>query len=678
MATKTLYDRTLESSGLRLKLTWAVTSQNIVKNTSTVDVKVYLEYNTYHIIVNSGSYMEFMGQKVDIAIYTSPSYTTSEWRSVLVGSKTFTVNHNTDGTKSGKIAAAVSGISFFPTGSGFSLAINSTDSLAKIPRATQPTLNSTSTVMGGDGITIYTPRKTPSFKHTLTYKFGNATGTIATGVTTATSEPWVPPVSLASQVPDSVSGTCIITCKTYLGSDLVGTKTVSITLTVPSSVWPNISKIDTTDDNGYLTKYGYYVQNKSACTIKVTASGSYGSTIKAYKIKIGGVTYSGSEYTTGLLSSAGDNTITVTVTDSRGRSTTSTKTITVLAYTKPTISTLTAVRCDSDGTENPDGAYIKINLIGSITPLNQKNSKSFVIEYKKSTDTSWTPVTEYTSGYGLNTTRIVEASTESYYIVMATLVDDFATVSRSVDVGSAFTLIDFRNTGKGIAFGMVSTKDAFQCGLIAEFLKNIRMSPDSNDEKNIYFYNAGNGTYAHNSRIFGGSGTSPYGIGAYDTPEQKYIWAYNTATGKLRADALIQNHCIVAYKNTATTLSSTSETKITLNTIYTESDTAGILAISDGGILCGADGLLEVSGSIGYTGLAAGNTTFCTIKKGSTTVAQGKATPHFTQLIVGCTPQIISVSAGDIIYLYAQNSTAAQGTISQYVSNTRLTAKYVA
>lgn len=114
MATKTLYDRTLESSGLRLKLTWAVTSQNIVKNTSTVDVKVYLEYNTYHIIVNSGSYMEFMGQKVDIATYTSPSYTTSEWRSVLVGSKTFTVNHNTDGTKSGKIAAAVSGISFFP------------------------------------------------------------------------------------------------------------------------------------------------------------------------------------------------------------------------------------------------------------------------------------------------------------------------------------------------------------------------------------------------------------------------------------------------------------------------------------------------------------------------------------------------------------------------------------
>lgn len=112
MATKTLYDRSLESSGLRLKLTWAVTSQNIVKNTSTVDVKVYIEYNTYHVIC-SGS-MEFMGQKVDIAAYTSPSYTTSEWRSALVGSKTFTVNHNADGTKSGKIAAALSGTSFFP------------------------------------------------------------------------------------------------------------------------------------------------------------------------------------------------------------------------------------------------------------------------------------------------------------------------------------------------------------------------------------------------------------------------------------------------------------------------------------------------------------------------------------------------------------------------------------
>ena len=61
------------------------------------------------------------------------------------------------------------------------------------------------------------------------------------GVGTSTS--WTVPLSLANQVPNGVSGTCTITCKTYNGSTLIGTKTTSLTLTVPSSIVPEISTI---------------------------------------------------------------------------------------------------------------------------------------------------------------------------------------------------------------------------------------------------------------------------------------------------------------------------------------------------------------------------------------------------------------------------------------------------
>ena len=102
--------------------------------------------------------------------------------------------------------------------------------------ATQPSL-SAATVEMGKSVTINTPAVNSAYRHTLRYAFGGASGTIATGI--ASSVSWTPPVSLANQIPSATAGSGTIYCDTYSGSTLLGTKSVSITLTVPGSVVPS-------------------------------------------------------------------------------------------------------------------------------------------------------------------------------------------------------------------------------------------------------------------------------------------------------------------------------------------------------------------------------------------------------------------------------------------------------
>lgn len=87
----------------------------------------------------------------------------------------------------------------------------------------------------GSATTISISRASSSFTHTLTYSFGSATGTITTKAT-STSVSWTPALALANQIPSTTSGTCTITCDTYNGSTKIGTKTCTLTLTVPVSV----------------------------------------------------------------------------------------------------------------------------------------------------------------------------------------------------------------------------------------------------------------------------------------------------------------------------------------------------------------------------------------------------------------------------------------------------------
>lgn len=304
------------STGYQLKLVWTVDSQNVANNTSSVTVKVQLVSTGASYTINStatknGS-VTINGTKYSFTF--SAALSGSQTKTLYT--KTVTISHSADGSKT----------CAFSTTCGINVTLGSTyhgnvtasgsGTFNTIPRATVPTLSASSVNMGSS-ITINMPRAADAFTHTLTYKFGKATGTI--GSSLATSKAWTVPLTLASQIPSGTSGTCTITCKTYNGSTLIGTKSIGFVAKVPAAVVPSISTINFTETvAGLAAQFLAFVQGKSKVKINIAAAGVYGSTIKAYKTTVDGQTLTGSAPTTSTLSS-GTKTVTVTVTDSRGR-----------------------------------------------------------------------------------------------------------------------------------------------------------------------------------------------------------------------------------------------------------------------------------------------------------------------------------------------------------------------
>ena len=444
-------------TGYRLQIAWEVTSQSVADNTSTVKVKVQLvSTGSYYTIISSaeksGS-VTINGTKYSFTF--SAALSANQTKTLYT--KTVTVKHSADGSKTCAMACSI-GLNvtltdvYYGTQTADGNAVFNT-----IPRATQPTL-SASSVDIGSSITISMPRASSDFTHTLSYSFGSLTDTIDSGL--GTSLVWKVPEAFVNAVTTAASGTCTLTCSTYNGKTLIGTKTVSFTAKVPASIVPTISAVAVTETvSGLAAKFSGFVQNKSKLKIAITAAGASGSTITAYKTTVDGKSYTGASPTTSAITSSGSVTITVTVTDSRGRTATTTKTITVIAYSPVVVKTLVAGRCTSDGTSSVEGTYLSAKIGFTISPVNNLNTNTYVVQYRASGASSWTTLASG-SGYSLDATKVSTSavlSADSSYEVKLTVTDYFGAVtSNVVNIGTAFTLLDFKASGKGVAIGKVS------------------------------------------------------------------------------------------------------------------------------------------------------------------------------------------------------------------------------
>lgn len=442
-------------TGYRMQIAWNVDSQSVADNTSTVTVKVQLVSTGSSYTINStatknGS-LTINGTKYTFTFTAALSGNQTK----TLYTKTVMIKHNADGTKTCSFDSTI-GINVTLSGTYYgNVTASGTGTFNTIARATTPTLSASSIDMG-QSITIKMPRAASGFVHTLTYTFGGASGTIGSNLGTSTA--WTVPLSLASQIPSGTSGTCTVTCKTYNGSTLVGTKSVSFTAKVPTSIVPTISNVVIAETvSGLAAKFGAYVQSKSKVKITITAAGAYGSTIQNYKTTLEGKTYSGSAPTSSALTGTGSRTISITVTDSRGRTVTATRTITVVAYKAPTISILTAARCNADGTENYEGLCAKIAAAFTVASVNDKNTNSYKIEYKMKAATTWESVKSGNS-YSYSDTTITAAvfGADLAFDLRLSVTDHFGTISRTVEIPTAFTLLDFNANGRALAFGKVS------------------------------------------------------------------------------------------------------------------------------------------------------------------------------------------------------------------------------
>lgn len=313
--------------------------------------------------------------------------------------------------------------------------------------ATQPSLSSSSVYMGSS-VTITTTATNSAYRHTLKYAFGNASGTIATGV--AGSYSWTPSLDLARQIPSTTVGDGTIYCETYSGSTYLGTKSVSITLYVPSSVNPSAGTLSASI-NSDTSGTGKYV--KGMCKARIALSGSsgaYGSTISSYSITGGGYNVESASLTTDILYTSGTITFTAYVTDSRGRTSNSvTCSITVLDYTKPSVSSCKVYRCDSNGNAANAGTSFAIECTANYSSGISGNTLSISAKYKKSSDSSYGSTISCTNG----SKKVVNGnlSTSSTYDVQITVSDKYNSVTLNYTLLTKSTLLSFiKNAGAAI------------------------------------------------------------------------------------------------------------------------------------------------------------------------------------------------------------------------------------
>ena len=532
-------------TGYRLQIAWSVGSQSVANNTSSVTAKVQLVSTGSSYTINSSASKS--GSLTINGVKHTFTFTAalSGNQTKTIYTKTVTVAHSSDGTKTCSFSATA-GINVTLSGTYYgNVTASGSGTFDTIPRAsTISSVTSSVAINGSNEVTVNISRKASSFTHTVVFSFGSYSKT-TTGVGTSTS--YAIPTSWINAIPSATSGTAKVTVTTYSGSTKIGSAvSKNFTVTVPSGVVPTISSVTISEAvAGLAAQFGAYVQSKSKLAVTITAAGVYSSTIKSYKTTIQGANFTARSFTSGVLSKSGTSTITISVTDSRGRTASTTRSLAVVAYATPKITSFQAYRCLADGTENYDGTYAAAAINFSISSVGNKNTASYTLEYKPSSGDTWTTLT---SGavYAFNS-KTVSASgafgQDSSFDLRLTVQDYFATVRSTTQIPTAFTLIDYNASGRGIAFGKVSElEEGMEINLPMSVLQYIYMGgvKNSDIEKDIYFQTTDGATNVHNCKLYGGAGNSVTSIGCWDTARSHGIWRYLSGTQNLVFDANVK------------------------------------------------------------------------------------------------------------------------------------------
>ena len=397
---------------------WSQNSQSIEDNSTIINWscgfnpghKYYLNAIKMSSVVING-----------VEVYSGGTYSNiTDYQNRTFASAAMKISHNPDGSKS----FTVSGFSGWIYESGNTYASSQTFTLPTIPRASSV---SCSIADIGSNATISISRASSSFTHTLSYAFGSLTGTIATK-TSSTSVSWTIPTTFYGQIPNDKSGTGTITCDTYNGSTLIGSKPTSFTATVnesaskptlnPTAVDSNATTTALTGDNSKFIKY------YSNASVATGAKARNSATLKSQKITCGGKSITSAS---GTINAVESGSFTFSATDSRGYPTTQTVNKTLIEYIKLTCS-LNAGAPTTDGV-----ATLKISgnyWDGTFGAL----ANTLTVQYRYKTQGgsygSWTTVSATKSNNTYNATATISGlDYRTTYVFQARAVDKLATIN---------------------------------------------------------------------------------------------------------------------------------------------------------------------------------------------------------------------------------------------------------
>ena len=146
-------------------------------------------------------------------------------------------------------------------------------------------------------------------------------------------------------------------------------------------------------NTGTASVFSDYITGISRARISFDESGTdlsacAGAEISGYRIELRGERIDSSESVIDTEVLNADGKIICTVTDTRGREDSAEIYISLLPYVAPSLTSLSAARCDADGSFNESGLYCRIKANLTFTKLNGKNSAA-VSACIKPTGSDW-------------------------------------------------------------------------------------------------------------------------------------------------------------------------------------------------------------------------------------------------------------------------------------------------
>ena len=425
------------------KVDWSAT-QDYVANTSYITAKSYLRSTSASTTTQSSMWSSKINNS---QVWSGSGRVGSSWFGM--GQRSWTVNHNNDGTCRTNIKAEVTnGIQYHDI-YVIKRAYASADiELNTIPRAANFTLSKDS-VYFGEEVVMTINKLGGNFDYQPQYRFGDIS--FWDGYVT---DRWylTPSRDDMNQIPNSTVGTATVILHTKKGDHVIGSQSKSLTLKVPDDVVPTIGDLKI---EGRRLLKDYFVAGKSSFRAEiVNASGVYGSKISSYNLSGAGLNSNSQSASSGELSE-GTYQIKAKVTDSRGRSAIKTKEIVVHSYYPPTLQA-NVYRCNSDGSSNDEGIYVNIELMPNILNVAGANinDKKFKVEYRKVVDTdfktkiNWTDLESYTDKKIVSLGGGFDNSTS--FVFKISIKDSYSTVELLASVSTMECISNFEKKGVGV------------------------------------------------------------------------------------------------------------------------------------------------------------------------------------------------------------------------------------